>query len=116
VISSAHEITARPSRLALGTWFVGLFTLVIARSVSSIHHLPPDPALGFQSAVQSRSIWSAFSLEDGYLQVTPRLLSELLNVAPLSQLTYWATFIHAVLVAISGLFPESVFARFQAGK
>lgn len=76
-----------------------LMALVAGRSWTSIHHLPPDPALGFQWAVKNSGPLQIFSLSDGYLQLFPRIIAEALAYVPLGQLTYWATALNTAVVA-----------------
>lgn len=77
--------------------------IVLSRSVHAIHHLPPDPSLGFQLPPGPNPLSGVLSNHDGYLQVAPRLLSLLLDLPPLSQLTYWMTITNAIAVSLCAL-------------
>jgi len=81
---------------------LALIFLVVSllRSIDAIHHLIPDPGLGFQLNAWSADLSDVFVRYYGYPQVAPRAISELLNLVPLSQLTYWATALNSVVVAI----------------
>jgi hypothetical protein len=89
-------------QFAMAPWilFTGFFALVLGRSITSIHHLIPDPGLTFQLTAQSDQLSDVFGPYGGYPQVLPRLISEILNLTPLSQLTYWATIINAAVIAL----------------
>jgi hypothetical protein len=73
------------------------FLITLARSWVSIQHLPPDPGLEFQILAKTDGLTKIFNSYNGYPQVLPRLISEFLNLVPLSQLTYWSTLINALI-------------------
>lgn len=73
------------------------FLITLARSWVSIKHLPPDPGLEFQILAKTDGLSRIFNSYNGYPQVIPRVISELLNLVPLSQLTYWSTIINALI-------------------
>jgi hypothetical protein len=76
------------------------FLITMARSWVSIKHLPPDPGLEFQILARADGLTNIFNGYNGYPQVLPRLISEFLNLVPLSQLTYWSTIINALISMI----------------
>lgn len=95
-----------PSPLTRSTWSLMaaiFFLLTLCRSFKSIGHLPPDPGLEFQTMAWSDNLVDALSSHNGYVQVLPRLLSEMLNLVPLSQLTYWSTLLNALLITCCAL-------------
>jgi hypothetical protein len=73
------------------------FLITLARSWVSIKHLPPDPGLEFQILSKTDGLSRIFNSYNGYPQVIPRVISEFLNLVPLSQLTYWSTTINALI-------------------
>jgi hypothetical protein len=76
--------------------------VALGRSQSAIHHLIPDPALGFQTGSPEFNLASLLRPNNGYLQFAPWILAELLDFVPISQLTYWATSLNAGLLGICG--------------
>lgn len=103
-----NAMSPRVNQLVVGTtkpvFLVPLIlAAVLGRSWTAIHHLPPDPGLGFQVAAREGSVLQIFSLADGYFQLVPRLASELLALVPLGQLTYWSTLFNALIVATCAL-------------
>lgn len=109
--------TAIRSTWAFWTALASLFFIItLARSWVSIKHLPPDPGLEFQILAKTDGITKVFNSYNGYPQVLPRLISEFLNLVPLSQLTYWSTLINAFIsmvcaVAITKAISELVGAK-----
>jgi hypothetical protein len=83
--------------VALATSF---FFVTLTRSWVSIKHLPPDPGLEFQILAKSDGLAQVFHSYNGYPQVIPRIISEILNLAPLSQLTYWSTLANAGITMV----------------
>ena len=83
--------------VALATSF---FFVTLARSWVSIKHLPPDPGLEFQILAKTDGLAKVFHSYNGYPQVLPRLISEILNLSPLSQLTYWSTLVNAGITMV----------------
>jgi hypothetical protein len=79
------------------------FLITLARSWMSIQHLPPDPGLEFQILAKTDGLTKIFNSYNGYPQVLPRLISEFLNLVPLSQLTYWSTLINALISMVCAL-------------
>ena len=79
------------------------FLITLARSWMSIMHLPPDPGLEFQILAKTDGLTKIFNSYNGYPQVLPRLISEFLNLVPLSQLTYWSTLINALISMVCAL-------------
>jgi hypothetical protein len=89
---------AIPSTWAIWTALASCFFLItLSRSWVSIKHLPPDPGLEFQILARTDGISEIFNSYNGYPQVIPRLISEFLNLVPLSQLTYWSTVNYALI-------------------
>jgi hypothetical protein len=81
--------SADPSLQVFWTAMASSFFLItMARSWVSIKHLPPDPGLEFQILARADGLTNIFNGYNGYPQVLPRLISEFLNLVPLSQLTY----------------------------
>ena len=83
--------------VALATSF---FFVTLTRSWVSIKHLPPDPGLEFQILAKTDGLAKVFHSYNGYPQVLPRLISEVLNLPPLAQLTYWSTLLNAVITMV----------------
>ena len=79
------------------------FLITLARSWMSIQYLPPDPGLEFQFLAKTDGLTKIFNSYNGYPQVLPRLISEFLNLVPLSQLTYWSTLINALISMVSAV-------------
>ena len=97
---------SEPNLATRSTWVFSaalalfFFLATLARSWVSIIHLPPDPGLEFQILAKTDGLSNIFDSYNGYLQVLPRLLSEILNLVPLSQLTYWSTFLNALITMV----------------
>lgn len=103
MVRRSWQANSFPERVKRLKWLGLASTFLVAsllRSIDAIHHLIPDPGLGFQVSAWSDDLSDVFGRYGGYPQVAPRAISELLNLVPLSQLTYWATALNSVVVAI----------------
>ena len=105
-VSVKTQQESEPNSAIRFTWFFSaalasfFFLATLARSWVSILHLPPDPGLEFQILAKTDGLSNIFDSYNGYPQVLPRLISEFLNLVPLSQLTYWSTFLNALITMI----------------